>query len=159
MNTSRSLIVVSLCGATSLFCSPLFAFPTSPHHGIMQLSAGAASTCALLADRHVMCWGEGALAASASPSQVPNITNAVSVASGNNFACALLLDQTIKCWGVNSSGQLGDSTFLSRNVDPEPVVIAKKPFGGVVAIAAGDSHACDQSFRHGFQCLLLGIKF
>lgn len=142
MDISRGLIAFSLLGVAAFSNVRAYDFAKFPHKGIVQLSAGARSTCALLADRHVSCWGEGTVALSKSPLPVPNINTAVSVASGSGFACALLLDQTIWCWGTNGNGQLGDATFTPRYVEPAPVKSAMHPFTGAIAITAGDSHAC-----------------
>lgn len=37
------------------------------------------------------------------------------VASGNNFTMALREDGTVWAWGLNSSGQLGDGTKVTRS--------------------------------------------
>jgi len=140
MTISRGLLFFS-CVAISFgsFSTAVRAFP---HKGIVQLSAGADNTCALMADHHVSCWGSSTVAISTSPLPVPKISTAVSVKSGHGFACALLLDQTVWCWGTNSSGQLGDATFSTRAVNPAPVLTSGHSFGGVTAITTGDAHAC-----------------
>ena len=112
------------------------------HAGIIQVSAGATHTCALMADFHVSCWGSGGAALGLMPLPVPGIDKAIKVVSGNNFACALLLDHTVSCWGDNSSGQLGDGTYTARPSQPMPVRWGRNPLGDIADIAAGDSHAC-----------------
>ena len=140
MTISRGLVVFSLLGAAQITSAPLFAFPPSPHKGTIQLSAGYPSTCAVLADRFVSCWGDGT---SNLPAPVAKIRGAASVAVGRGFSCALLLDGTVNCWGFNSNGQLGRGTFSFLEVDPAPVLISVgHSLGGVVAITAGDEHAC-----------------
>ena len=36
-----------------------------------------------------------------------NITNATSIAAGNDVSCAVLSGGTLSCWGDNFYGQLG----------------------------------------------------
>lgn len=56
----------------------------------------------------------------------------------NNFACALRCDGSVWCWGVNTHGQLGDETTVSRST---PVRV--RGLGGpATAIGAGYAHAC-----------------
>jgi alpha-tubulin suppressor-like RCC1 family protein len=47
------------------------------------------------------------------PYTVPNITNAIDIATGNNFTLVLLSDGTIKSWGANVNGQLGNNSNIS----------------------------------------------
>ncbi len=152
MSIAKGLIVVSLVAAAQLSSARVFAFPALPHKGVAQLSAGTLNTCALLADRHVSCWGSFPVAFSETPSPVRNIGTAVSVSVGEQFACALLLDQTVWCWGVNGNGELGDGTFNDRDYDPAPVGTSGNPLTGVIAIAAGDSHACALKFNYTVFC-------
>lgn len=152
MTIAKGLIVASLVGVGQILSAPLFAFPALPHKGVAQLSAGTGNTCALLADRHVSCWGNTTAAFSSAPLPVPKIGTAVSVSVGNGFACALLLDQTVWCWGTNLDGQLGDGKFTSRYVNPAPVGTSGNPLTGAVAIAAGDSHACALKFNNTVFC-------
>jgi alpha-tubulin suppressor-like RCC1 family protein len=64
------------------------------------------------------------------------------VASATQHTCVLAGD-TVSCFGNNGDGQLGDGTQTSR-LTPAPVVVS---LGGlalanVVAVGAGDAHAC-----------------
>lgn len=64
------------------------------------------------------------------------------VASGNNFTMALREDGTVWAWGLNSSGQLGDGTKVTRSY---PVRVKNTDGTGllenIVYIAAGGSSA------------------
>jgi hypothetical protein len=77
------------------------------------------SSCALLDDGTVKCWGYNAngvlglgstatsvLAPSANVDLGPGRT-AKRISSGRSHVCALLDDNTVKCWGGNTNGELG----------------------------------------------------
>jgi alpha-tubulin suppressor-like RCC1 family protein len=72
---------------------------------------------------------------------------AVQVTGGQAFTCALLSDGTVRCWGDNGQKQLGDPAAGVVSAVPVTVV----GLSGVVAIDAGDFHACavlsDQTLR------------
>lgn len=112
----------------------------------VQVSAGAAHSCAVLSDKTISCWGKndygqlgnGSDAASYVPSAVSGITTAEQVAVGGFHSCALLSNQTIMCWGRNAAGQLGNgSSDVYSNV---PVVVSG--IAAAVDIAAGYNHSC-----------------
>jgi alpha-tubulin suppressor-like RCC1 family protein len=84
-----------------------------------SVAAGKSTTCALLSDNTLKCWGsnvQGQVGQGdtttpvTSPSPVINLgtgKTAESVAIGNSHACAVLNDVSVKCWGLNLEGQLG----------------------------------------------------
>jgi alpha-tubulin suppressor-like RCC1 family protein len=85
----------------------------------VAISAGRASTCAILDDGSVSCWGsnyygqggDGTSISKNTPTQtVPLGQVAVAISVGWRHTCALLDDDSVRCWGVNSEGQLGDGT-------------------------------------------------
>jgi hypothetical protein len=51
---------------------------------------------------------------SLTPVLVSGISSATSITTYGSTTCALLANNTVKCWGLNSSGQLGDGTFVDR---------------------------------------------
>ena len=122
----------------------------------VDITAGAAHTCALLSDHSVKCWGDnhsGQLGNGTStdkispPVSVSGITTAIAIAVGDVHTCALFSDQSVKCWGSNHSGQLGNGTF--HTILSTPVSV----FGitNATAISAGSGHTCallsDQSIK------------
>ena len=131
---------------------------TGPLTGVTQISVGDFSTCALLANTQVRCWGEddhlqlgagtpqeGFLpVAVRNAAGTANLTGAtqVMVAPGD-FACVILTDRTVRCWGRNDAGQLGDNTLVDR-VRPTPVraVTGSGVLNDVVELAGGLEHAC-----------------
>jgi hypothetical protein len=75
--------------------------------GITVLSAAADSTCALLTNGNVWCWGNVMSADSSSPTVYPaqvNVAQAKGVAGGYQ-SCAILSNGSVSCWGwrVDSS--------------------------------------------------------
>ena len=93
----------------------------------VQISTNDRSACALISDGSIKCVGDndfGALGngahgpASATPSNVVGINNAVSIAQNSHRGCALLETNEIKCWGYSgdpgSIGRIGDGTQFDR---------------------------------------------
>jgi hypothetical protein len=95
----------------------------------MKLVAGDASTCALLGDRTVRCWGsngEGELglgkrSPAERPAPVAALADADKICLASSHGCALTRGGKLLCWGANALGQLGDGT-LERRTSPTPVV-------------------------------------
>lgn len=85
--------------------------------GIRALAAGAAHTCALLADATVACWGADAggelgtpLRANTSlPTLVPGVSGVAEIAAGGETTCARLANGTVQCWGLDFLGEVGNS--------------------------------------------------
>jgi len=90
--------------------------------GVAAISAGGRHTCAILTDGRLMCWGEndpyGNLGIGTNtnhflPVEVPGITQATAVATGEAHTCAVV-NSEVYCWGANTAGQLGDGTQTDR---------------------------------------------
>ncbi|MAC26953.1 MAG: hypothetical protein CMH59_10815 [Myxococcales bacterium] len=71
--------------------------------------------CALRSDGTVVCWGsseEGQIgvvaAAESTPQVVAGISDAVEIASGQDFSCARRAGGTVVCWGSQNLGRLGN---------------------------------------------------
>ncbi len=118
--------------------------PTSP---IVQVSGGSVSTCALLHNGAVYCWGRGAegelgdnaTSSSSVPVRVANLSDAVQISVGGAFACALTVVGDVVCWGANTDGGLGNNN--APNDSDVPVQVSGLT-NGVTAISAGAYHAC-----------------
>ena len=118
--------------------------------GIAAVSAGEAHTLALLADRTVRAWGDGAYGKlgndSTADSGVPvtvlgpdgdgQLTDVVAVSAGVNYSLALRADGTVWAWGNNSYGKLGDGT-----TDTSHTPVQVSGLSGVVAVSAGYRHS------------------
>ncbi|MDC0747408.1 DUF4215 domain-containing protein [Polyangium mundeleinium] len=101
-----------------------------------HIVTGAASSCAILNDGTVKCWGENArgqlglgdkVDRGNGPGQMGDALPTVDlgtgrkarkIAMGGRFACVLLDDASVKCWGQNNRGQLGLGDILDRGDEP-----------------------------------------
>lgn len=100
--------------------------------GAVQIASAVGSTCALLSDHTVWCWGDNAYGElgtgsavpgfSARPAQVQGLTNIVRIAAspGGWTVCALLQEGSVRCWGSNDSDQLGVDTSGDAGPDESP---------------------------------------
>lgn len=119
----------------------------APLRGVVAVAAGAFSTCAVLADHEVWCWGlnnAGQLAQPRRvgridrPRHVAKVTRAKGIAAGYNHACALLTTGLVSCWGSNLRGQAG----LGRRVDETRVPHVVVNVYHATSITAGFDHTC-----------------
>ena len=122
--------------------------------GVVAVSAGSLSACAVLSSGAVRCWGSndlgqlgnGSNLTSRYPVTVAGIdgvsSKATEIAVGSGFACARLTNGSVRCWGANNFGQLGNGGSAGSS---RPVVVrasATANLTGVTALAVGASHAC-----------------
>jgi hypothetical protein len=100
--------------------TPVRGLPGAPR----ELAAGAVSTCALLDDGSVYCWGQnlhgqlgdGTTENASRPQRVSGRHAFRSIYSGGALVCGFAEDGLDYCWGLNQSGQLGDGSRVSRSV-------------------------------------------
>ena len=114
-----------------------------------QIYAQAHSTCAVLTDGSVRCWGKnfsGWLGVNmgqvvVSPAPVAGLGGVAQLSfrstTDETGICARKSDGTVACWGANNFGQVGDGTFAQRN---NAVLVGG--LTGVVDLAAGTNHTC-----------------
>jgi alpha-tubulin suppressor-like RCC1 family protein len=119
------------------------------------ISAGETHTCALLDDRSVRCWGNGASGqlgygntnnvgdratpGSAGPVDLGPGRTATAISAGGNHTCALLDTGSVRCWGYGGNGRLGycDENTVGAHETPAsagPVNLAPGD-GGVTCVA------------------------
>jgi alpha-tubulin suppressor-like RCC1 family protein len=111
--------------------------------GVKAITTTGATTCALLSDKTVRCWGAGDLGElgdgttsvyRATPDvPVVGLTNGAAVSG----TCALLDTTGMVCWGGNGGGTLGDGTGMSSSVPVNVLGLTN-----VISMGAGSSHAC-----------------
>jgi alpha-tubulin suppressor-like RCC1 family protein len=129
---------------------PVVSMGTQPLTGIARLGVGTASTCALLEDTSVLCWGsnvQGQLGAGrprVTMSQEPlpvvgpdgaPLTGVRQLSVGFLHACAIDA-QGVVCWGHGSRGQNG---ALADRPNAERILL---PPGNVLHVGAGGEHTC-----------------
>jgi alpha-tubulin suppressor-like RCC1 family protein len=113
-----------------------------------QVDVSDVSTCAVVSDGTVRCWGgnsKGQLGIAGTDNQlvpkvVPDQTNVRSVATGWGFTCVLLFNGQVNCWGSNGNGKLGCPTPTATSNGQTCM-----PYGpGAAAnlLIAGGEHAC-----------------
>jgi cysteine-rich repeat protein len=105
----------------------------------VQVVAGFAHTCALMADRAVKCWGAPivhgypGLGAIDSAQEFPppdlDIGGEVAAIAGHmgSWTCAQRTDQSVRCWGENANGQLGVGSTDSKGDDETPASVMPVP--------------------------------
>jgi alpha-tubulin suppressor-like RCC1 family protein len=127
--------------------------------GVVQVVAGGESTCALIKDGSVKCWGknefgqlgDGTTRDRNTPVAVVGIQESVkAIALGGDHACALSESGAVQCWGKNDVGQLGNGTTQDSL---SPVMVAGLE-SGVAAIAASawDGTTCALTVAGGVKC-------
>jgi alpha-tubulin suppressor-like RCC1 family protein len=129
----------------------------SPLSGVIAIAAGQNYTLALKADGTVWGWGDnqrGELGSGvkslreifpvqAKLSDGSPLSGITAIAAGQRYTVARKDDGTLWAWGSNSYGQLGDGTSVARANRLYPVQVKKQDgtsLGGIIAIAAGESH-------------------
>jgi alpha-tubulin suppressor-like RCC1 family protein len=83
-----------------------------------RVSVASAHSCALTANGHVFCWGDGAsgrlgngdIVASSVPVEVKNLSLAESTVAAAAHSCALIRDGLAYCWGEGGNGRLGNGS-------------------------------------------------
>ncbi|CAM9769861.1 unnamed protein product [Chrysoparadoxa australica] len=128
---------------------------------VTQLALGRDHTCALLADKKVVCWGfgengrlgygseenlgddPGETPASIGPVSL-NGKPVASIAAGGAHTCVIFLDDgTVRCWGRGAEGQLGNGAVADIGDDELPLS-GVVDLGGTraVDVSAGFNHTC-----------------
>lgn len=145
MSRRRAAGVVLVLGLAALglaACTPM-PEPAAPYP--VQVSAGGLSSCAVMSDGTVRCWGfpidgssppttaTGTPIGSSTPTEVPGLTGIVQVSVGNNAACAVSGAGSVRCWGNNIAGQLGNGTTTSSAT---PVLVGGLPIATKVSVGA-----------------------
>lgn len=89
----------------------------------VRIGVGSRSTCAVLADGTMKCWGDNSHGqmgvgtfggAQSTPTLVPGLDEVVEIRGGFRHLCARRWDMSVWCWGANESGEVGDGTTNDR---------------------------------------------
>lgn len=113
--------------------------------GVRDVAAGLSHTC-VATNSGVQCWGRndyGTLGtgvpgpAGDGLPRVDRLTDAVELASGEDFTCARRDDGSVWCWGRNDKGQTGQGQSGVKRVAGPVVGLAN-----AVSVSTGQAHAC-----------------
>jgi alpha-tubulin suppressor-like RCC1 family protein len=115
----------------------------------LKVAMGQNSTCALLNDGQIQCWGNnssgqlgkgdiGGIDLTIAGPVVSGIINAVDIVGSGTTYCALLSDSTVKCWGNNANYGLGDGTTTSSGTPITPSNLGNN----VASISVGYNSNC-----------------
>lgn len=152
-NDAGQLGTISLLNESS----PASVRITPSASSIAQIVAGGNSTCALMDDGSVRCWGgnskgelgDGTTTSSWDSSSsviLPTGRTAISIDMHYQNVCAILDDNSLFCWGSNNVGQLGQMTTgnsydsVGGRISTLPVEIDLGQ--GVASVAVGYNHTC-----------------
>ena len=126
----------------------------------VAVTLGGVSTCVLLDDGSVKCWGgdnngvlgDGGNALPVTNTNTPPSTpldlgtgrTAVAISLGaGTHACAILDNGSVKCWGKDTYGQLGNGLSLTADqTSPTSSPVDLGTGRTAVAVAVGGDHTC-----------------
>jgi alpha-tubulin suppressor-like RCC1 family protein len=147
-------------GATPLSTGVASLVVLPPPGRASAVALGDSSTCALLTDGKVTCWGsatDGALGNASLGDQIlppppvvlpaPGTATAIAAGLGGD-TCALLTDGTVACWG-------GGGSFGSPIIWPSPQSVIGLT-GKVAGIASGSREICALLVSGSVQCWHFG---
>jgi alpha-tubulin suppressor-like RCC1 family protein len=115
----------------------------------IQITAGGSTTCALLADHTIKCWGSDAqaqISADGIPSSdyltpipVGGLTSVIDVITTGWATCVLLSNGTVRCWG-SSTGSGGGAAAAIATMSP--LSAATRLGGNVCAVLSDKTVKC-----------------
>jgi alpha-tubulin suppressor-like RCC1 family protein len=126
--------------------------------GVVALSAGNASSCAITNSGGMKCWGQNAEGQLGDGTQTFRLTpvdvvglssSPIAMSQGLLHTCALTSGGGVKCWGANDLGQLGDGTVSDNRITPGDV---NGLTSGIEALAAGGAYVCALTLNGGIKC-------
>ncbi|MBK6849448.1 MAG: hypothetical protein IPG96_18625 [Proteobacteria bacterium] len=114
---------------------------------VARVATASNYSCVRRTDGSLWCWGlnnygrlgDGTTMTRLSPTAITAMgTLAATVALGGHQTCATGTDGSLWCWGMNSYGQLGDGTTISRATPTRVTAMGTT----VAAVAVGVLHSC-----------------
>jgi alpha-tubulin suppressor-like RCC1 family protein len=119
--------------------------PTQGNISFKSVMTGLSHACGIAADDSLYCWGfntfvdtTGKTTGSLSPVQLPGDLRWAQITTGLAHTCGIATSQAAYCWGQNVQGQLGIAVADSIHLAPTAV------YGGFkfTTLAAGVAHSC-----------------
>jgi alpha-tubulin suppressor-like RCC1 family protein len=122
--------------------------------GVTAIAGAEYTTCALLADGTVSCWGEGILgelgnggtATQTTPVKVADLGGVRSISAGSDHFCAV--NGAAECWGSNDHNQLQSD---GGPISAVPVMSTGWP-NTILAVTAGGHHTCAYTENNDLLC-------
>jgi alpha-tubulin suppressor-like RCC1 family protein len=111
--------------------------------GAVDVAAGTAFSCALLAAGQVECWGDGGsgqlggAASSPTPVVVAMPSPVKALSAGAKHVCALTTAGGVVCWGADDVNQLGSAHGQSSATPVQVPMVS-----GVTVLTAGGNESC-----------------
>jgi cysteine-rich repeat protein len=142
---------------------------------VEKVFAGSSSTCALLVNGSVRCWGDASVGQLGygntndigkfeTPSTAGNVNVgglAARLAVGRVHSCVILENGSVRCWGSGNNGNngaLGYGNLNNVGDDETPASVGSVDVGDLVgAISAGNNHTCVLLFDGGVKCWGNGV--
>ncbi len=115
--------------------------------GAVSVAVGNDSSCALMTDKTVKCWGTGgkgqmgnagALSYNNPPTTVSGLSNVVALSVGLGTACALTEDGNVSCWGNNLFGVVANGLCGFGSGSGEKADVPTGPVNSYIGVAAGE---------------------
>ncbi len=127
--------------------------------GVRKINSGGASTCALLTDGSVRCWGnnvygsigDGTAIDRSTPVAVIGLANQVDVANYSAHSCAVSASGQVTCWGWAYHGQLGNGVNGPSDTFSSPVAVVA-PVAQSTRVALGLDFSCSALSTDRVQC-------
>lgn len=122
-------------GSTSNIPRPWAVDVNDLQSNVIAFTSGKWSSCALINDGSVKCWGEW----SSNPSVMSGLTGVTALDYGLRHACALVANGLLQCWGQQFFGELGNNSLQYSMTVP---VTALQAFSPIIGLAtAGNTQA------------------
>jgi len=136
--------------ATDAADAPTTPFDSGPSPTLIGL--GGPTSCALMSNGVVQCWGldlfgglgdDGAVgdATAYVPQPVPGLTTATSLGVGSGQSCVVVAGGVVECWGAGGEGALGSGSTVEQPV-PTPITSLTNVGVKINTLVAGTDHTC-----------------
>lgn len=119
----------------------------------VYINAGTRASCGIRSNGTAWCWGQGSLGKLGDgqstvnqprPVQVQTSTGPggwndwLAISGGSDHTCGMRGDYSIWCWGLNSSGQIGDGTTITKSRPAS----TQANIANTTTIASNGAHNC-----------------
>lgn len=134
----------------------------TPIGNVSALTAGDISTCVLILNGEIDCWGSneagqlgdgsldpGSFESHPTPLKVAGIDSATQVSVSGGDACAVVSGGKIYCWGSALWGELGNE---SESPGRNPAPVEAKTTHEATQVSAGDNYTCAVLFSGHVEC-------